>query len=64
MQTLHEMKAKTKKGEMIDPWLFFIDFKGAYNGVNHEILYKKLKKKGINQGTTNLIKFYFNEIAF
>ena len=63
MQTLHEMKAKTKKGEMEDPWLFFIDFKGAYNGVNQK-LYKKLRKKGISSGTTNLIKFYFNEIAF
>ena len=43
MQTLHELKARAKKQEIEDPWLFFIDFKGAYNGVNHEILVKKLR---------------------
>ena len=64
MQTLHELKAKTKNKEIEDPWLFFIDFKGAYNGVNHEILARKLRKKGIQPGTINLIKFYFNTIAF
>ena len=44
--------------------MFFIDFKGAYNGVNHEILVSKLRKKGIGFGTINLIKYYFNTIAF
>ena len=55
---------KLEKKEIEDPWLLFIDFKGAYNGVNHEILARKLRKKGIGNGTINLIKFYFNTIAF
>ena len=44
--------------------MFFIDFKGAYNGINHELLYEKLKKRGISKGTLNMIKYYFNTIAF
>ena len=53
-----------KKKKQIDPWFFFIDFKGSYNGVNHELLFEKVKKRGVSTGSINLIKFYYNNIAF
>ena len=58
------MLKKLEKKKIIDPWMFFIDFKGAYNGINHEILFQKLNKRGLDGGTTNLLKFYINTLAF
>jgi len=56
------MFGNMEEGTIKDPWLYFIDFKGAFNGINHSILFKKLEKKGISKSTINLIKLYFNEI--
>ena len=55
---------KLEKKEIEDPWLLFIDFKGAFNSVNHDILFKKLRKKGLSEGTINLIKYLYRTIAF
>ena len=58
------MKAKLGKKEIEDLWLFFIDFKGAFNSVNHDILFIKLRRKGLSEGTINLIKYFHRTIAF
>ena len=44
--------------------MLFIDFKGAFNSVNHDILFRKLRFKGLSEGTINLIKFFYRTIAF
>ena len=62
METIHKMFGNMEEGRIKDPWLFFIDFKGAYNGIDHNILFKKLRKKGIKNSTINLIKLYFKSI--
>ena len=50
-----------EKQEIEDPWLLFIDFKGAFNSVNHDILFEKLRKKGLSEGTINMIRFFYKK---
>ena len=64
IQTIHKCFDALNNNTEQDPWLFFIDFKGAFNGVDHKILYEKIKNKGLENSSLNLIKFYFNQLAF
>ena len=47
-QTIHKNLNKLEEGTIEDPWLLFIDFKGAFNSINHELLYDKLKQKKVS----------------
>ena len=38
---------KEKEEEKKNYWLLFIDFSSAYNKINHNILYSKLKMVGV-----------------
>ena len=44
--------------------MLFTDFKGAFNSVSHDILFKKLSNKGMSEGTINLIKYLYRTVAF
>ena len=45
------VKKIDNKDSKDDYWLLFIDFKGAYNSVNHNILWNKMKRVGVKQQT-------------
>ena len=46
-------------------WLtFFIDFKSAFDKVDHQILFKKLQESGITQRTINILKLLYNSYHF
>ena len=42
-----------------DKWIFFIDFKGAYDIVYHQKLYIEMKKIGIDDEIINLVEYLF-----
>ena len=59
------MKGKISQEEQNKlSWILFIDFKGAYNSINHQTLWKKLKDMGVGKNTIQLIKFMFENLAF
>ena len=46
-------------------WLtFFIDFKSAFDKVDHQILFRKLQESGISQRTINILKLLYNSYHF
>ena len=49
------------KGKGIKPFLFFFDFKAAFDSVNYEILILKLEKL-IDQRLINFTKWYLNQV--
>jgi hypothetical protein len=43
---------------------FFIDFKSAFDKVDHQILFKKLQGSGISQRTINILRLLYNSYHF
>ena len=41
-------------------FILFIDLKAAYDSVNHQILFAKLKDKGFTTNVINFIKLLYN----
>ena len=52
-----EQQESMKKKEEI--WSLYIDLKSAFDTVDHEILFQKMKKLGINQKLTNKIQWLY-----
>ena len=61
LQKQEENKQRFRqRGKKEDTYLVFIDFKSAYDSVNHNKLFAKLPKYGIDAGTISLIRFIYN----
>ncbi len=45
-------------------FVFFIDFKSAFDRVDHSLLFKKLETSGISMRTINILKLLYNSYHF
>lgn len=52
---------KSAKGKY---YVVFVDFKAAFDSVNHGLLYEKLERAGIEETTVNRVKFLYNNAYF
>jgi len=55
---------RDRKGYSGKYYICFIDFKAAFDSVNHTLLYRKLENAGLDQITIDRIKFLFNSNYF
>ena len=45
-------------------FILFVDFKAAFDKVNHAILFRKLAGSGVQEGTVNILKVLYNSDHF
>jgi len=45
-------------------FVFFVDFKSAFDKVDHMVLFKKLERSGISERTINILKLLYNSYQF
>lgn len=58
LNCLIDNKLKKKRGKI---YSVFVDFKGAFDNVNHEILFSELKKNGVSPGFIRILRNIYNK---
>ena len=58
LNALIGLKLKKEKGKL---YALFIDFKGAFNSVDHELLWKKLRKIGLSSRFINILRSIYSK---
>ena len=59
LRMMENLKYRLKQRNNRQVWSLYIDLKSAFDTVNHEILFKKLKEKKINQKLINTVEWIY-----
>ena len=59
LRLVEELRIKIKKRKNKKLWSLFIDLKSAFDTVDHEILWRKMERLGIDQNLINTIKWFY-----
>ena len=53
------LRSKLKNKETKNLWTLFVDLKSAFDTVNHEILFKKMRDLNISEPLVNTIEWLY-----
>ena len=63
VESLRYMKGINRKNKKL-LWSMYIDLKSAFDSVDHKILFRKMRRLGIDQNLIQTIEWLYNQTQF